>query len=258
MEVSGKMKIIGLGLQKGGVGKTSVSVALAAELAKTSRVLLIDADPQGNASGALLKEIDMELADALLNNCPVDQPVTKTEVPNLWIMPTKPIDTEGRERSKLRVYKKNVASDEPFVMDDLTKEFSNDFDFCIFDTSPDFSTFEENVFYACDEIVPVMKCDTFSTDGLTIFLENISDFRRRRRCSKAVIKTIVINEHNASFALDTNIKNAIISQGGYSKIIVPQDQAFKKAQAYQKTIQEIGAKASTLKAVADLATSLRG
>ena len=49
------MKVIGLGLQKGGVGKTSISVALAAELAKTSKVLLIDADPQGNASGALLK-----------------------------------------------------------------------------------------------------------------------------------------------------------------------------------------------------------
>ena len=74
------MKVIGLGLQKGGVGKTSVSVALAAELAKSSKVLLIDADPQGNASGALLKEIGYELADALLDNCSVDGPVTKTEI----------------------------------------------------------------------------------------------------------------------------------------------------------------------------------
>ena len=77
------MKVLGLGLQKGGVGKTSISVALAAELAKTSKVLLIDADPQGNASGALLKEIEYELADALLNNCTVDLPVTKTDIKNL-------------------------------------------------------------------------------------------------------------------------------------------------------------------------------
>ena len=252
------MKVIGLGLQKGGVGKTSISVALAAELAKDSKVLLIDADPQGNASGALLKEIDFELADALLNNCTADQPVTKTGIQNLWIMPTKPLETEGKEKSKLRVYKKNVASDEPFVMDDLTKEFAEDFDFCIFDTSPDFSTFEENVFYACDEIIPVMKCDTFSADGLTIFMENINDFKRRRRCEKALIKTVVINEHNASFALDTNIKNAIMNQSGYNKIIVPQDQAFKKAQAYQTSIQEIGAKANTLKAIAELANAIKG
>lgn len=252
------MKVVGFGLQKGGVGKTSISVSLAAELAKTSRVLLIDADPQGNASGALLKEIDYELADALLNGCTADKPVTKTEVKNLWIMPTKPIETEGKEKSRLRVYKKNVASDEPFVMDDLTKEFAEDFDFCIFDTSPDFSTFEENVFYACDEVVPVMKCDTFSADGLTVFMENINDFKRRRRCEKAVIKTIVLNEHNASFALDTNIRNEIMKQPGYNKIVVPQDQAFKKAAAYQKTIQEIGAKSSTLKAISQLADTLRG
>ena len=252
------MKVIGLGLQKGGVGKTSVSVALAAELAKSSKVLLIAADPQGNASGALLKEIGYELADALLDNCSVDGPVTKTEIENLWIMPTKPIESEGKEKSKLRIYKKNVATEEPFVMDDLTKEFSADFDFIIFDTSPDFSTFEENVFFACDEIVPVMKCDTFSADGLTIFLENINDFKRRRRCSKAEIKTVVINEHNASFALDTNIKNAIVNQSNYNKIIIPQDQAFKKAQAYQKSIQEIGAKKNTMQAIADLAAAIRG
>ena len=251
------MKVIGIGLQKGGVGKTSISVALAAELAKSSKVLLIDADPQGNASGALLNEIEYELADALLNKCPADQPVTKTDIPNLWIIPTKSLAPEEKEKSQLRIYKKNVASEEPFVMDDLTKEFADDFDFCIFDTSPDFSIFEENIFYACDLVIPVMKCDTFSADGLKIFLENISDFKRRRRCTKAEIKTIVINEHNASFALDTNIKNAIINFPGYEKIIVPQDQAFKKAQAYRTSIQEIGAKVKTNKAIAELADSVR-
>lgn len=252
------MKVIGLGLQKGGVGKTSITVALATELAKKSKVLLIDADPQGNASGALLKEIGYELADALLNNCSADKPVTKTEIKNLWIMPTKPLESEGKEKSKLRIYKKNVATEEPFVMDDLAKEFQDQFDYCIFDTSPDFSTFEENVFFACDEIIPVMKCDTFSADGLTIFLENVNDFKRRRRCDKAQIKTIVINEHNASFALDTNIKNAILKQEGYTKIIIPQDQAFKKSQAFQKTIEETGAKQNTLKAIAELAKAVRG
>lgn len=247
------MKVIGLGLQKGGVGKSSVSIALAAELAKTSKVLLIDADPQGNSTSALLKEIGLEFADALLDACEIDKPVTKTEINNLWIMPTKPIEMEGKEKSKLRIYKKNRASEEPFVMDDIAAQFADQFDYLIFDTSPDFSTFEENIFYACDEIVPVMKCDTFSADGLTIFLENVKDFKKRRRCQKAEIKTVVINEHNASFALDTKIKDLIVSQKDYKSIIVPQDQAFKKSQAYQKSIQEIGAKPNTLEAIKTLA-----
>lgn len=251
------MKVIGLGLQKGGVGKSSVSIALAAELAKTSRVLLIDADPQGNSTSALLKEIGLEFADALLDACEIDKPVTKTEIENLWIMPTKPIEMEGKEKSKLRIYKKNRASEEPFVMDDIAAQFTDQFDYLIFDTSPDFSTFEENIFFACDEIIPVMKCDTFSADGLTIFLENIKDFKKRRRCNKASINTVVINEHNASFSLDTKIKDLIVGQEGYNSIVVPQDQAFKRSQAFQKSIQEIGAKTNTLSAISKLAEAVR-
>lgn len=252
------MKTIGLGLQKGGVGKSSISIALAVELAKTSKVLLIDADPQGNASSALLKEINLEFADALLNNCEIDKPVTQTSIPNLWIMPTYPIEPEGvKEKSKLRVYKKNVASDEPFVMDDIAKEFEGQFDYMIFDTSPDFSTFEENIFFACDEIIPVMKCDTFSADGLTIFFENIKDFKRRRRCEKANINVVVVNEHNASFSLDSKIKDVIVKQEGYKTIVIPQDQSFKKSQALQKSVQEIGAKEVTLAAISALAEAVK-
>ena len=61
------MKTISFALQKGGVGKTSISVSTAAELAKYGKTLLIDADPQGNASGWLISELEYELADVLLN-----------------------------------------------------------------------------------------------------------------------------------------------------------------------------------------------
>lgn len=251
------MKVIGLGLQKGGVGKSSVSIALAAELAKNHKVLLIDADPQGNATSALLKEIDLEFADALLDSCEIDKPVVMTEINNLYIMPTKPIELEGKEKSKLRIYKKNRAMDEIYVMDDIAQQFADTFDYIIFDTSPDFSNFEENIFFACDEIIPVMKCDTFSADGLTIFLENIKDFKRKRRCQKAAINTVVVNEYNASFMLDTKIKDLILSQKDYKTIVIPQDQAFKRSQAFQKSIQELGAKANTLQAIKELAEAVR-
>ena len=83
------MKIITVALQKGGVGKTSVAVSLAVELAKSGKTILIDADPQGNATTWLdIQTMQYEFADLLNGKCLLEQCVNKTSTNNLFIIPT--------------------------------------------------------------------------------------------------------------------------------------------------------------------------
>lgn len=245
------MKKITVAIQKGGVGKTTVSVSLAAELAKSKKVLLIDADPQGNASSSLLESFDFELADVLNGKVTYDKAVKSTGVENLFIIPTAAID--DKSNNSLKIYRQNQAAREPFIFVELMEELSKtDFDCCIFDTSPNFDLFEENIMKATDEAVPVVNADGFSQDGLEIFRSNLKDFKRRQHSKNPELRTVVLNGVNRSFKLANGILDALKSTE-MNIVEIPQDQNFKMSQLYRRTIQQQGAKRETLEAIKKLA-----
>ncbi|MBQ5483743.1 MAG: AAA family ATPase [Candidatus Methanomethylophilus sp.] len=247
----GHMKRIAVAIQKGGVGKTTVSVSLAAELAKTRKVLLIDADPQGNSSSCLLESFDYELADVLNGTVTYDRAIKPTGVENLFIIPTVAID--DRSSNALKLYRANQAAREPFIFVELTEELAKtDFDYCIFDTSPNFDIFEENIMKATDEAVAVVKADGFSQDGLEIFRSNLRDFKRRQHSQNPALNTIVLNEVNRSYRLANGIIEALKSTD-LNVVEVPQDQSIKMSQIERLTVQQRGAKPATLGAFERLA-----
>lgn len=245
------MKRITIAIQKGGVGKTTISVSLAAELAKTKKVLLIDADPQGNSTSCLLESFEYELADVLNGKIPFDQAIKPTNVENLFIIPTVAID--DKSSNPLKIYRSNQAAREPFIFVELTEELAKtDFDYCIFDTSPNFDIFEENIMKATDEAIAVVKADGFSQDGLEIFRNNLKDFKKRQHSQNPTLNTIVLNEVNHSYKLANGIIAALNSTE-LNVVEIPQDQNIKMSQIERKTIQQQGAKPDTLKAIAKLA-----
>ena len=240
------MKSICVAIQKGGVGKTTISVNLAAEIAKTNKVVLIDGDPQGNSTSSLVDNFEYELADILYGNVAVDEAIAKTNVENLYIIPTAAIDEKGN--NQLKKYRSNEASGNPFAFVDIIDALREQgFDYCIFDTSPNFDDFEENIMAAADETIAVVMPDIFSQDGLQIFENNLQNFKKRKRVNNPVFKTFVFNAVNLSTKMAKDIL-AQLSSSELNVVTVPQDQNFRKAQGVRKTIQQFGAKSDTITA----------
>ncbi len=216
------MKTITIGNQKGGTGKTTITISLAAELAKNAKVVLIDADPQGNATNTLLKSVNKELANVLYGECPVDEAVVPSEISNLYILPTFSLSP------KLRTYKMNQAASEPFIMCDLKEELVKmGFDYCIIDTSPAFEALEENIYQATDEIIPVMLLDLYSLDGFSIFRNLLEGFQKRKKYMPA-LKNVIVNNCDNRKSISNQIKDEM-EKTQYKLFVIPSDQSFQRA-----------------------------
>lgn len=248
------MKTIAFALQKGGTGKTSTAVSVATELAKKHKVVLIDADPQGNASAWYNNELTAELSDVLTNKAGIGEALISTGIKNLFMIPTAGVG------GGLNAYQKTEANGKPEAMLDVTDELAKAFDFCIIDTSPHFGPLEESCFIASDEIVPVMMIDRFSFDGLEIFMTNLQDLKSRaKRVSKAAeIKRLVLNSKDNRLATQEGKIDALIKTlpENMKLHVIPVDQAFKKAQDMHEPIETVEPKKETLTVIKEIAKEL--
>lgn len=248
------MKTIAFALQKGGTGKTSTAVSIATELAKKHKVVLIDADPQGNASAWYNNELTAELSDVLTNKAGIGEALISTGIKNLFMIPTAGVG------GGLNAYQKTEANGKPEAMLDVTDELAKAFDFCIIDTSPHFGPLEESCFIASDEIVPVMMIDRFSFDGLEIFMSNLQDLKSRaKRVSKAAeIKRLVLNSKDNRLATQEGKIDALIKTlpENMKLHVIPVDQAFKKAQDMHEPIETVEPKKETLTVIKEIAKEL--
>lgn len=248
-------KVITFALQKGGVGKTSISTSVAVEIAnKGKRVLLIDADPQGNSTAWIGNdEIKYELADVLMEKCAAADAIqTVKNVENLFIMPTPSLG------GSLRLYQKTLANEQPFAPRQLVRELSDSFDYVIFDTSPSFTALEESCLLASHEALTVLQIDEFSKDGLVMFMDNLNRMKRRYDSELPVINKIVMNGRDLRLKHQDGIIEQVEGAAtGCKTYKVPVDQSFKKSQEVHVPIQMMmGTKKDTLSVINSIASDI--
>jgi len=250
------MKTITMALQKGGVGKTSTSVALATELAKHGKTLLIDADPQGNATTWIAgNNLQYELADVLNGKQETKNVLQTTCIKDLYIIPTAGLGGDLRE------YQKSKASGAPYAIYDMLETIKDYFEYCVIDTSPNFDPLNESVFMASDEILTVLQFNEFSKDGFKIFTTNLADARKRLHIpnDKALLNKIVLNAKDDRIKQQQDVMATLqeLENGGYKLFVIPVDQAFNKAQGLHTSIHELaGTKKETLQEIENIAKAV--
>ena len=251
------MRTITLANMKGGTGKTSISVSLAAELARRDKTILLDFDPQANSTAWTAPdnaELTAELADVLQGKAPAKSAIIPTETEGLYLLPTFGISGD------LKPYVENAGE---LQINKAVKTLIADiaalgFQYCVIDLSPAFGKLERAALISANETITPLLADRFSFDGLESITANLNELQSLVDHPIAEYKRLVVNAIDGRIKRHAEILGKVKEKSKQAVYTLPIDQVFFRAQNQSNIIQSMDAKPETLAEITRLAADIRG
>ena len=194
-------RIVAIVNQKGGVGKTTTAINLGAALAAAEReVLVIDLDPQGNAStgmGVAGNDRERSAYDVLMNALPVDEAIRETAVPGLWLVPSS-IDLSGAEVELVRAERREVRLSAALLASHA------ELDYVLIDCPPGLGLLTINALVAADSVLVPLQTEFLALEGLSHLLRTIERVRKmmnRTLKLQGIVLTMVDKRNKLSEAV---------------------------------------------------------
>jgi len=238
-------KVVSVANQKGGVGKTTTSVTLSAMLAKRGKkILLIDTDPQGNASSGLgiNKFEDMSVYDVMINDAKMKDVIKSTSIKNLKICPSN-INLAGAEVELVSMMSREQRLKEKI------EEIKDEFDYIIIDCPPSLGLITLNAFTASDTVLVPIQCEYYALEGLGQLINTINLVKKHLN-KKLEIEGALLTMYD----IRTKLSNQVVEEvNGYFndkvyKTVIPRNIRLSEAPSYGMAITDYDPKSKGAKA----------
>ncbi|HKO43000.1 MAG TPA: ParA family protein [Pyrinomonadaceae bacterium] len=226
-------KIIAIANQKGGVGKTTTAVNLAAVLGSTLRVLLVDADPQGNATsgvGIQRGSFRKSVYQCIVVGDPVVEAVLPTEIPGLQVLPANK-DLAGAEVELVEMERRE------FRLREALSTVVDNFDYIIIDCPPSLGLLTLNALTAAHSLLVPIQCEYYALEGVTELFDTLARIRRLHNPSltiEGLLLTMYDERTNLASAVASDLRDFYGRQ--VFETVIPRNVRLAEAPSYGKPI----------------------